>query len=195
MNMDSINKTITDYISRNFSEKRKIHTEGVRTTAIKLSEMYGADSEKAELAALFHDMFRGVQVDVINYYVKHLGLDKKYIGNPNLAHSKIAALIMERDYDIHDSDIINAVSYHTTGRPGMSVLEKVIYLADAIEPNRNYPGIEELRRVAQSDLDRAVMMSLERTIEYVTQQGNFLDEDTIKARDYYLKEKSINDEQ
>ena len=77
----------------------------------------------------------------------------------------------------------------------MSVLEKVIYLADAIEPNRNYPGVEELRRVAQSDLDRAVMMSLERTIEYVTQQGNFLDEDTIKARDYYLKEKSINDEQ
>jgi len=102
--------------------------------AVKLAEKYGEDPSKAETAALFHDMYRGVSVDVLNYYVKHLGLDEKYINNANLAHGKIAAIIMERDYHITDPDIIHAVSFHTTGRAGMSKLEKIIYIADAIEP-------------------------------------------------------------
>lgn len=181
MNTDSINS----YIEKNFSEKRKVHTEGVRTTAVKLAEKYGADSEKAEQAALFHDMYRGVSEDVLNYYVKHLNLDKKYLNNCNLAHGKIAAIIMKRDYGIEDEDIINAVSYHTTGRPGMTLLEKIIYIADAIEPNRNYPGVELLREAAERDLDEACLLSLTRTIEYVQGQGNYLDNDTLLARDYF----------
>ncbi len=183
MNTDSINS----YIEKNFSEKRKIHTEGVRTTAIALAEKYGADTQKAETAALFHDMFRGVGEDVLNYYVKHLNLDKKYMNNRNLAHGKIAAIVMERDYGITDRDIINAVSYHTTGRAGMSLLEKIIYIADAIEPGRNYPGVEDVRVLAWQDLDRACLLSLERTIEFVRGQGNFLDSDTLEARDYLLE--------
>ncbi len=188
MNTDSI-KT---YIEKNFSEKRKIHTEGVRQTAMELAAKYGADVEKAEVAALFHDMFRGVSEDVLNYYVKHLGLDKKYLNNCNLAHGKIAAIMMERDFDIKDQDIINAVSYHTTGRAGMSLLEKIIYIADAVEPNRKYPGVNELRAVVQEDLDKACLMSLTRTIDYVTGQGHFLDPDTITARDDFLTKEKIN---
>ena len=121
--MDSI-KEIKDYIEKNFSEKRKIHTEGVRTTAIELAKRYGADPQKAEIAALFHDMYRGVSENSLNYFVKHLGLDSKYLNNCNLAHGKIAAIIMQRDFEIEDPDIINAVSYHTTGRPGMSLLKR-----------------------------------------------------------------------
>lgn len=181
MNTDSINS----YIEKNFSEKRKVHTEGVRKTAVMLAKKYGADPEKAELAALFHDMYRGVSEDVLNYYVKHLDLDKKYLNNCNLAHGKIAAIIMKRDYGIEDEDIINAVSYHTTGRPGMTLLEKIIYIADAIEPNRNYPGVESLREAAERDLDEACLLSLTRTIEYVQGQGNYLDNDTLLARDYF----------
>ena len=188
MNTDSI-KT---YIEKNFSEKRKIHTEGVRLTARHLAVKYGADPDKAETAALFHDMFRGVSEDVLNYYVKHLDLDKKYINNCNLAHGKIAAIIMKRDFHIDDEDIINAVSFHTTGRAGMSLLEKIIYIADAVEPNRKYPGVDELRKVVETDLDKACLMSLERTIDYVTGQGHFLDEDTVSARDDLLKKENIN---
>lgn len=188
MNTDSI-KT---YIEKNFSEKRKIHTEGVRTTAMFLAEKYGADVEKAEVAALFHDMFRGVSEDVLNYYVKHLELDQKYLNNCNLAHGKIAAIVMRRDFGIEDEDIINAVSYHTTGRAGMSLLEKVIYIADAVEPNRKYPGVNELRKAVQEDLNQACLLSLSRTIEYVTGQGQFLDPDTILARDDLLKKEKIN---
>ncbi len=189
MNTDSI-KT---YIEKNFSEKRKLHTEGVRVTAMNLAKKYGADPEKAEVAALFHDMYRGVSVDVLNYYVKHLGLSEIYLNNGNLVHGKIAAIVMERDFEITDPDIINAVSYHTTGRPAMSALEKVIYIADAIEPNRNYPGVEEIRQAAEEDLDKACLLSLSRTIEYVRQQGNFLDTDTIAARDYLQKQYAIKE--
>lgn len=184
--------SICEYIEKNFSEKRKIHTEGVRQTAMKLAEKYGGgDSElvaKSELAALFHDLYRGVPVDVINYYVKHMELDeKRYRDNPNLAHGKIAAIVIQRDFDVKDQDIINAVSYHTTGRPEMSLLEKIIYIADAIEPNRMYPGVEALRKTADRDLDEAVLQSLTNTINYVRGENKYLDEDTVLAKEYFEK--------
>ena len=180
---------IKQYIENNFSEKRKVHTEGVRQTAVKLAEKYGADPKKAEIAALFHDMYRGVAQNTLNYYVKHLGLDDKYIDNANLAHGKIAAIIMERDFEITDPDIINAVSYHTTGR---AVLEKIVYLADAIEPNRLYPGVDELRKVAEEDLNKACLMSLKSTADFVRSAGKYLDNDTVLAKEYLeevIKEK------
>ena len=184
--------SICEYIEKNFSEKRKIHTEGVRQTAMKLAEKFGEGSpelvEKAELAALYHDMYRGVPVDVLNYYVKHLDLDeKRYKDNANLAHGKIAAIVIQRDFDEKDQDIINAVSYHTTGRPEMSLLEKIIYIADAVEPNRSYPGVQSLRQILEYDLDKAVLQSLTNTINYVRSEKKFLDEDTVLAKEYFEK--------
>ena len=184
--------SICEYIEKNFSEKRKIHTEGVRQTAMKLAEKFGEGSpelvEKAELAALYHDMYRGVPVDVLNYYVKHLNLDeKRYKDNANLAHGKIAAFVIQRDFDEKDQDIINAVSYHTTGRPEMSLLEKIIYIADAVEPNRSYPGVQSLRQTLEYDLDKAVLQSLTNTINYVRSEKKFLDEDTVLAKEYFEK--------
>ena len=181
--MDCITE-IRSYIEKNFSDKRKVHAEGVRQTAMKLAELYGEDPHKAEIAALFHDMYRGVSENSLNYYVKHLGLDKKYINNANLAHGKIAAIIMERDFDVDDKDIVNAVSYHTTGRAGMSTLEKIIYIADAVEPGRVYPGVEEIRKMAFENLDMACLMSMKSTENFVKSAGKFLDPDTVLAREY-----------
>ena len=182
--MDSI-EAIKEYIEKHLSEKRRVHTEGVRKTAIELARLYGADEKKAETAALFHDMYRGLSGETLNSYVKQLGLDDKYLNNCNLAHSKIAAAVMRNDFGIQDPDILNAVSYHTTGRPGMSKLEKIIYIADAIEPNRDYPGVKQFRKAAFQDLDKACLMSLSNTIEFVTANGNFLDEETILAKEYF----------
>lgn len=182
--MDSIEA----YIEKNLSEKRKKHTYGVAETAEHLAERYGADREKARTAALFHDMFRSASVDVLNMYVRQLGLDPVYLDNPNLAHGPVAAIIMERDYKIADPDIINAVRYHTTGRADMSLLEKILYLADAIEPQRAYPGVEEARRLAEESLDRACLFSMERSMTYIKERGLFLHEDTINARNQ-LQEK------
>ena len=181
-------KRITEYIDRNMTEKRQIHTYAVVEEAKKLSQRYGEDMEKAELAALFHDFFRGVPEKALNGYVRQLDMDPVYLDNANLAHSKIAAFIMERDYHVQDRDIINAVSFHTTGRANMSKLEKIIYLADSIEPNRSYPGIEEIRELAYQNLDKACLMSLEHSIDYVNCRGLYLDQDTVMARDSLIKE-------
>ena len=180
--MDSINS----YIEKNLSEKRRAHVYGVVDTAKKLAEKYGCDINKAEMAALFHDMFRSTPVDVLNMYVRQLELDKAYLNNANLAHGPIAAIIMQRDYGITDTDLLNAVKYHTTGRAGMSVLEQVIYLADAMEPGRNYPDVDKARKLAEISLEKACLFSMEHSINYIRERGLFLHEDTIKARDYLL---------
>ncbi len=185
--------SIIEYIEKNLSEKRLAHIYGVRDTAVMLAEIYGEDKRKAEIAALFHDMMKGADKDTLNAYVREFGLDDKYIDNPNLAHGKIAAALMERDYGIMDRNIIDAVSYHTTGRAGMSLLEKIIYIADAAEPGRDYPGVDKLRREMKTDIDKAVLDSLESTIEFVRGEGQFLDGDTVKARDY-LKERKTKDD-
>lgn len=191
MKMDSI----IDYMEQHLSEKRRRHIWGMRDTAVKLAAHYGEDPEKVQAAALFHDLFRELPQEEMNRYVEELGLDKKYLNNRNLAHSKVAAVLMKRDYGIHDPDVLQAVSYHTTGRAGMSQLEKIIYLADAIEPGRNYPGVEELRSLAFTDLDQACLLSLSRTIDYLGSQKIHVDEDTLKAKEYLMRIEGDVDEQ
>lgn len=183
----TVRERIEAYISENLKEKRLKHTYAVAEEAARLSRRYGEDEDKAYLAALFHDMFRSAPVSALNMFVKHLGLPKKFIDNPNLAHGKVAAEIMKRDYGITDEDIINAVSYHTTGRAGMSVLEKILFLADAIEPGRSYPSVDETRRLAYEDLDKACINSLKRTVEYINGKGDYLDEDTVEALEFLLR--------
>lgn len=174
---------IENWLGEHLTEKRLRHTRGVVRTAVQLAHRYGADAVKAEQAALFHDMFRSETVETLNRYVTELGLDPRYLNDANLSHGKIAAAVMAQDWGINDQDVLNAVKYHTTGRAGMSVLEQIIYLADAIEPGRAYPGVDQLRKLAEQSLDQACLFSFENTIKYVQQQGNILHEDTIKARD------------
>jgi predicted HD superfamily hydrolase involved in NAD metabolism len=184
--------SIYNYIERHSSEGRKDHIQGVVDTADVLAQRFGADRGKAKLAALCHDLFRGIKDEALNVYVNQLGLPKKYLNNGNLAHGKVAAAMMTREFGIDDEDVLNAVRYHTTGRPRMSTLEKVIFLADSIEPGRNYPGVEEIRKIAETDLDRACLMCLERTIDYINKKGFFLDPDTLDARDWFQKKENIH---
>lgn len=169
-------------VEKRLPEKRRRHTYGVRDTAVLLAERYGADPKKAELAALCHDLYRYVEGAELADYVREFHLPERYLTSPNLAHSKIAAAVMKRDFGIEDEDLLNAVSYHTTGRAGMSLLEKIVFLADAIEPGRDYPGVGELRKTAEENLDSAVLQSLEGTIRFLEREHTPIDEDTIKAR-------------
>ena len=172
---------IERHLKSSLSEKRLVHTHSVAEEAVKLALRYGEDPEKARTAALFHDMLRSASTQTLNMYVRQFGLPKKLMDNPNLSHGKVAAVVMKRDYGIDDEDILNAVSYHTTGRAGMSRLEKIIFLADAIEPGRSYPTVEETRALAYVDLDRACISSLQRTVEYIRGKGEYLDPDTENA--------------
>lgn len=184
----AVERKIQRHIERKLKPKRLKHTYGVAEEAVKLAEIYGADMKKARLAALFHDMFRSEDNGELNRLIKEYGLPNTFINNPNLSHGKIAAASMKKDFGIEDEELLNAVAYHTTGRENMSLLEKIIFLADAIEPGRDYPGVQEARRLAYTDLDRACLNVMDRSIEFIKSKGDELDMDTVRARDY-LKEK------
>ncbi len=184
MNTDCIYK----FLRENLPEKRLKHIEGVKKTAVYLAEKYGEDSQKAELAALFHDMYRKLSDEDIDLYIKKFNLDEhRYKNNTNLIHSKVAAGNMEALYGMEDEDLINSVSFHTTGRAGMSNLEKIIFIADAIEPSREYPAVNILRKLADEDLDCACLKILESTIRYLNKKGIEIDKDTLEAREYFKK--------
>jgi len=173
--------SITEYIDTRLSEKRKIHTYGVMEEAVILAKLYGVNEESAKIAALLHDTAKNIKGDELKQCISELGLDERYSTNPNLAHSKIAAERIQTDLKINDEDIINAVKYHTTGRVNMSDLEKIIYIADMIEPSRDYPGVDELRRISRIDLDKACLLSMKSSLEHVESMGEYLDKDTIDA--------------
>ncbi|MCI7248753.1 MAG: bis(5'-nucleosyl)-tetraphosphatase (symmetrical) YqeK [Clostridiales bacterium] len=172
------------FLKENLKESRLKHTYAVAEQAVELADIYGADRDKARLASLFHDMYRNLTGQALDMFIRQLGVPDRYRGNSNLAHSKIAAEVMKKSYGITDTDILNAVSYHTTGRAGMSLLEKIVFIADAIEPGRNYGGVDEIREAAYEDIDKAVLMSLEGTIKYLSAKSAFIDSDTLEAYEY-----------
>ncbi len=185
---------LMNVIENQLSEKRSSHTLRVMAEAKALAGRHGVDEEKAEFAALCHDMARCKSSSEAEAFIHDFGLDPRYADSIELSHSKIAAELLKREWGVGDMDILNAVAYHTTGRPAMSDLEKVIYLADAIEPGREYPGVNRLRRLAREDLDKACLEAMNRTIEYVTEKGCKIDEDTIRARESLLAKERGADE-
>jgi predicted HD superfamily hydrolase involved in NAD metabolism len=173
---------LTDYIERNLTEKRFNHTLGVVSEAKKLAERYGESLEKAEIAALAHDM------------AKSKSRAAPMTEEAYLNHGKIAAEMLKDQWLVTDEDILNAVSFHTTGREGMSRLEKIIYLADAIEQGRSYPGIEEAREASYGNLDKACIMVMSRKLEYLESLGCYIEPNTKMARDYLLARNRREDE-
>lgn len=186
--MDSINE-IKAYIEEQLKPSRLTHTYNVRDEAMRLARLYGEDEQKAELAALCHDMAKYVLGDELKAEVARLGLDEIYTEKPNLAHSKLGAAYMRERFGIVDEDVLNAVRYHTTGRAGMSLLEKIVYIADLIEPDRDYPDVAEIRRLADTDIDAACLFSLKSSEAYVNECGLYLDPDTHRAIEWLETEK------
>ncbi len=176
-------------------EKRRKHTLGVIQTSEELAMIHGVDKKKVRTAALFHDICKNISKTELNILIEKNDLAQKYNENINLAHSKLAAIKMEELYNISDEEVLNAVKFHTTGRPKMSDVEKVIFVADAIEPNRTYNSVEKIRNIAKNDLDNACFVLLDETIKLITDRGEYLDEETIFARDYYRKEVGMDNEQ
>lgn len=164
--------------------KRIPHVLGTEQEAIRLAERYGADVEKARVAALLHDCTKKLdmaeQLELCRAYGIELDeLEQKAL---KLLHAKTGAAIARDVFGV-DDEIYHAIWWHTTGHAGMTKLEKIIYLADYIEPSRDFPGVQELRRVCYEDLDKGLRMGLEMTIEEMTAMGNPVHRATIEARD------------
>ncbi|MDP4087657.1 MAG: bis(5'-nucleosyl)-tetraphosphatase (symmetrical) YqeK [Bacillota bacterium] len=179
---------ITKFVRERLSEKRFAHTIGVRNTAVKLAEIYGEDRERAMLAGLIHDCAKNMGDEEILSLVKESGYEPDWIeeNSPQLLHGRAAAVIALREMGLEDEAVLNAVIYHTTGRTDMTTLEKIVYVADYIEPSRNFPGVDELRKAAFTNIDGAMLMALENTIRYVLEKHELLHTDTIDARNHML---------
>ena len=175
-------------IKAKLSEKRFTHSCNVSKEAVKLAALYGADAEKAQLAGLLHDIEKDTQgptqLQTIEKY--SIILDNVERSSPKLWHAIAGACVLRHEYDIDDEDILNAVRYHTTARAGMSLLEKVIYLADFISADRTFDGVKQLREAIYASLDTGFKAALDFSIEELVGKGAALHLDTVKARNELL---------
>lgn len=186
---------IKQRLRRKLDADRYEHTIGVTYTATALAMRHNCDLKKAELAGLLHDCAKCMSDDAkLNKCIKyHLSVTETERRNPYLLHSKLGAFLAMNKYHVDDKDILNAVLYHTTGRPAMSILEKIIFIADYIEPGRSKAArLPEIRHIAFIDLDLAMYMILSDTVEYLKKKQGEFDTTTEKALTYYatiMKEK------
>ncbi len=169
---------------------RFIHTLGVAFTAASLAARHGCDTDKAEIAGLLHDCAKSMSADKMEQLCRKAGLEIAPMekGNTALLHSKAGSVLAKTKYGITDVDILNAIRCHTTGRPEMTLLEKIIFISDYIEPGRTQaPRLDRIRAMAFSDIDEALRMILRDTLDYLETTNKEIDPLTQKTYDYYMQ--------
>ncbi len=176
------------YLQENLSVGRFKHSLGVQISAERLAKMYGADIVKAGIAGLIHDCAKEMDKKEMLDICKKNGCDIDYVleANPALLHGAAGAIIAREVMEVQDEDILNSIKNHTIGKKDMSLLEKVIYLADYIEPSRNFSGVEDLRSAVFRSLDEALILSFDKTIEVVISRGDLIHKDTVEARNFII---------
>ncbi|MEW9079055.1 bis(5'-nucleosyl)-tetraphosphatase (symmetrical) YqeK [Terrisporobacter glycolicus] len=187
MDIKQIEKTLKEMLP----ERRLKHSLNVSKCALKLSEIYKCDKEKAEIAGLVHDCAKYFTDEQIEDCIErfNIELDPLEVNNIALSHSVIGSYVAVDIFNIKDEEIINAIKYHTTGKENMSLLEKIIYMADLIEEGRNFPRVEELRELTYSGrLEEALILSFNNTIKFVIDNNQLIHPRTVKARNYILEE-------
>lgn len=179
---------IKDELIKNIGLERYNHTFGVIKTAEELSLKYNCDVQKAKIAALLHDcakfkdksylLKRANEFDIIQDNIESLNIE--------LIHGPLGSKLAEAEYGINDIEILDAIKYHTTGRAEMTLLDKIIYISDYIEPSRSFPGVEEVRKAAYINLDKALLMAMDNTILFLIKNKKIIHPETINARNYLL---------
>ena len=179
---------LKEKVRKSQKESRFVHTLGVAETALQLAKQYQVDEKKAEIAALLHDCAKGFSGQEQLQLCKKYGLTitEAEEQNPCLLHAKLGAYLAKTEYVIDDEEILDAIRWHTTGRPGMCKLDKIIYIADYIEPNRNQaPNLDEIRRLARVNLDECLYAILKATLAYLETKKDIIDPMTAQTYLYY----------
>ncbi|WP_066503359.1 bis(5'-nucleosyl)-tetraphosphatase (symmetrical) YqeK [Abyssisolibacter fermentans] len=178
-----------DQLIKDIGGKRFDHSVRVMDTAKRLAIVHREDEKKAEIAGLLHDCGRFIDDELLLKNAKKFGIIRNdyFKDTKELMHAELGACIAKNIYDIKDMDIINAIRYHTTGRENMSRLEKIVFLADYIEPARDFCGVEEIRKLSFRDLDLAILKALDNTIKFLIQKNQYLHIRTVEARNYLLQ--------
>lgn len=170
-------------------ERRYFHTLGVVKEAVRLAPKFGVDTEKAKIAALLHDCAKNFDQDRFLDIAAEYGvtLDELTIKEPALVHAFLGAAVAYRDYGVTDKEVLDAIYYHTTARANMTQLEKLIYIADMIEPGRTMPQAEELRKMVEENTDDALIYAIDCSIKHVIKKGRLIHPDSIDARNYLIE--------
>lgn len=177
-------KELEEYLKKNLKPSRFDHSLGVMRSSEELASRFNANTNKAKIAGLIHDCGKNLSDAAILSLLKehkHKITEVVY-ANPQLMHGLAGAIIAKDIFKVKDKEILDAVTYHTIGRKSMTKMDKIIYIADYIEPSRNFPGVEELRRVASINLDEALLLAFDKTINYVIEKGEIIHSNTIDAR-------------
>lgn len=178
-------------MEKTLDPKRYEHTLGVEFTAAALAMRYDVPVFKAQLAGLLHDCAKCLSNDKKLSICEKNNINVSEIEkrNPFLLHSKVGSFLAKDEYGIDDLDVLNAILNHTTGRPGMSLLEKIIFVADYIEPGRkSAPNLREIRKLAFTNLEQALLKILEDTLFYLKNGEGEIDPMTAKTYAYYCEE-------
>lgn len=171
------------------SERRFWHSISVALTAVNLADIYDADRDEALIAGLLHDYCKTLTYDELlkcceEYDVKLSEEDKLSDG---CIHGFLAAKVCKVKYGINDS-IYNAIYYHTCGRPDMTILEKIIYMADFIEPLRRFRDkVSDIRKLTYVDIDKAIIPATEKSLDFLTKREKYIHSNTIKTHEFYKK--------
>ena len=172
-----------EILNARLTEKRYIHSLNVAESAKKLAEHYGGDTEVAYTAGLIHDVCKDTPSgEQLSYMLsKKTDLTDIEINTPKLYHAICGSVFIKCEFGIENKDIINAVRYHTTGRKAMSLLEKIVFIADFISEERDYNGVEIMREKAFRSLDEAIVEGLSFTIKELIENGRVVHPDTVDA--------------
>ena len=184
MEIEELKEELKKYLK----EERYKHSIGVMNMSKKLAQKYGVDEGKIAKAALMHDMAKELPIYEIKKYIKdkHIYTTKTEMLVGVTLHGKVAADMCKRKYGF-DEEMCKAISNHTTGRPNMSMFEKIIFIADKIDETRSYEGVEELRNLAFEDIDKAIVKNIDSTILLNLERGRIILEESIKTRNFILK--------
>ncbi|MCI5652414.1 bis(5'-nucleosyl)-tetraphosphatase (symmetrical) YqeK [Anaeromassilibacillus senegalensis] len=165
------------------SEKRFEHSLNVSQEAVKLAKKYGADTEKAEIAGILHDILKDTPAEKQLKIISDFGIimNDVELSAKKFWHAIGGAVYIRSVLGIEDEEIIDAVRYHTTGRNNMTLLEKVIFIADFISKDRDYPGVEDMRKTAYKNLDKAIVEGIAFTITELAKSRDPIVPDTIDA--------------
>ena len=184
-------KELKEIVKSKMSLKRYTHTLGVVEMSEKLAKTYNADIEKCKVAALLHDICKEMDMEYIKNICKNNfmnELSEEDLENNEILHGFAGAYYVKNELGINDKEILSAIKYHTVGAENMTSVEKIVYIADAIEYGRNYPSVVKIREETFKNLDRGILMEIEHKEKYLESIGKKSHPNTDKLKKEILKE-------
>ncbi|AYB45640.1 bis(5'-nucleosyl)-tetraphosphatase (symmetrical) YqeK [Paenibacillus lautus] len=184
---------LIEAVSSQMPAKRWEHTKGVMETAVILAGRFGADPVKAELAAILHDVAKYWPVQKLHQMMVEHKLSEELLHyDKQLWHAEVGAFVAEHEYGVTDAEVLDAIRYHTSGRIGMTLLDKVVCLADYMEPGRDFPGVNNIRELANHSLEEALAAGFDSTIGHLLSRRQIIFPLTVLARNDLIKQLEAN---